>query len=302
MSRFRRSSQSPQETQWHEEPSVNQAFAENTQPERPGQDSTKSYVPQPTLPRSYRHHRRRKRRFIFGSLILITLITIGAGGYFFLSQPADNENEDDSQIPITTPTQVTQQVTQTVPTPITYFSDEIKRYKSDQFSLSLDVPADWKIKDDEENKLLTITSPTVSIPTGSSSYSGVVVLTVQPTGKELTIFEAGNSIAAVASEKITYSQASAVQRGQTFVSFLGYAGAPSAINEIDGVYITGDFGYEKDQAIPEVDIKNVDPNIFVEFFICDGMCDIPLAIPYSIWQDPQFGGKIENMLVSLTIN
>lgn len=249
------------------------------------------HLSQQSLPPQYKRNRKSKRGLVI--VVILILVVVGAGGAFYVFGLSDSET--------TTPTP-TPSVTETPMQPAqTVISDTTERYRSSRFLLSFDVPTDWEIKDTASSPALTATSPKVSIPTDNGSTNGIVVLSIQRKGTELPQFEAGNATAAAASEKIAYTDASASQRGETFISFLSYADSASAHN-IDAVYITGDFGYEKDQAIPAVDIKKIDPNIFVEFFACDGGCDVPLAIAPSAWKDTQFGKKIEDILISLTIN
>ena len=68
------------------------------------------------------------------------------------------------------------------------------------------------------------------------------------------------------------------------------------------MYITGDFGYKKDQAIPQVDIAKIDPAISLTFSACDGACTKSIGITPAAWADPNFGGALKKILQSFTIN
>jgi hypothetical protein len=180
-------------------------------------------------------------------------------------------------------------------------SEDVERYSSSQFFLSFEHPTDWEVVDESRSGELTATSPLIDIPSGESIVSGKVVLRIKNNTSKYEEFETGNSTAVINSEKIKYLKPSSAQRGETYLSFLSYAGSASS-SLIDGVYISGDFGYQKEQAIPKVDIQKIDPNISVVFLACDGTCDLPLSITPDAWASSQFGQRVKNILLSLTVN
>lgn len=176
-----------------------------------------------------------------------------------------------------------------------------KRYSSSQFYLDIDIPSDWEIKDEQGSGVMTAMSPNVSIPTTGTNTTGKVILTMRNKSQKLPEFDKGNATATINSEKIVYTKPSSAQRGQTYISFLTYPTATST-SLVDGIYITGDFGYQKDQAIPKIDIQKVDPIISVTFMACDGTCTKAIAIAPDAWQSAEFGGVLKKMLQSLTVN
>lgn len=179
---------------------------------------------------------------------------------------------------------------------------QTKHYSSNQFRLEFDYPNDWTVKEEASSGTLTATSPTLSLPlAGGSNSSGQVIFTIRESSQSLPEFETGNAIAVLDSEKISYSKPSPAQRGQTHISFLKLANSAGS-GSIDALFITGDFGYTKDQDIPKVDIQKIDPIISVTFMLCDGACSQPASIASEGWNDPQFGGALKKMLESLTIN
>src|SRR5690606_27237189 len=105
----------------------------------------------------------------------------------------------------------------------------------------------------------------------SQPITGQVILTFREPGQPLSEFEAGNAQAVRDSERITYARPSPGQRGATYISFASYAGA-AVTTALDGIYITGDFGYQKLQAIPAIDVSKVNPIITVTFRQCDMDC------------------------------
>lgn len=117
-------------------------------------------------------------------------------------------------------------------------------------------------------------------------------------------FDKGNAVAVRESEKIAYTKPSSVQRGSTYLSFLQYAS--STATSLDGAYITGDVGYQKDQAIPKADFTPVDPVISLTFVKCaDNSCTgegTPIGVATTMWEDASFGKPLKTMLQSLVVN
>jgi hypothetical protein len=188
----------------------------------------------------------------------------------------------------------------------TSFASETEHHTSAQFMLEFDYPKDWKVSDEAGSGKLTATSPGVMLKDASGkSYMGQVVLTVRNKQQALPEFDKGNAVAAVESTKINYTKPSQVQRAATYISFLRYATSTSS-KALDGVYITGDVGYQKDQAIPKADFTPVDPIISITFVKCsDESCSgtgTASAIESSMWSENTFGKPLQTMLQSLIVN
>lgn len=230
---------------------------------------------------------KKKRRL---SLIigLVLLLLLGGGAAYFITKhkqpPTSNGPTSQASEP-----------------PKALLDTTTKRYSSSQFYLDIDLPSDWEVKDEQGSGIMTATSPNIAIPTAGTNTTGRVVLTLRDKSQKLTEFDKGNATATIDSEKIAYTKPSSAQRGQTYVSFLTYATATST-SLIDGIYITGDFGYQKEQAIPKVDIQKIDPIISLTFMACDGSCTKQIAITPDAWQAADFGVVLKKMLQSLTVN
>lgn len=233
--------------------------------------------------------KRSKRRALIIIMVVLGLVFI-SGGYLLTRVISKQDNE--KQQPAA-PTE------QTVPTE-TIISDELTHYTSSKFFLEFDYPADWTLAEDDSGDSLSVTSPQLKLVDSSgSSVDGIIKLTIREPSEKFPEFDEGNAVAVVDSEKISYQKPSQVQRANTYVSFLGF-GAKST--DIDGVFITGDFGYQKGQAIPRVDIKKIDPVVNLSFFICSESCDVPTQVPVSSWQSDEFGEKLKKILTSLRFN
>lgn len=237
---------------------------------------------------------KKSRKFLrfLGWMLLIAVLTAGLGGagwYYFLREPVKEINQE-----------ATQQ--QAAATPPAVTSSQTKHYNSSNFSLEFDHPSNWIVTDNTAK--LTVASQGVKAKTVSgTSQMTQVVVTIQPKQASTPAFKAGNATAVRESEKITYTKPSPAQRGSSFISFLGYA--DSAEKGLDAVYVTGDNGYTKGQAIPQVDVAKADPLITVTFNSCsDAKCSTPgkaLTLSPATWDDETFSKPIKDLLQSLVV-
>ena len=230
--------------------------------------------------------RKWQRAFVILLVILIIIALVGAFFYKTKHRPQ-----------VTTKTTT---VIQTAPSKIT---SQTKTYSSPNFYLSISYPVDWTVKD-SGGGVMTITSTPIGVKeAGGQNVTGQIILTFRNSGQPMPEFDKGNATATLDSQKIAYTKPSQNQRANTYLSFLTYASTPS--KGIDGIYVTGDYGYKKDQAIPKVDIQKIDPIISVTFVKCsDKSCTgktTPMTIAVSTWADAQISEPITKMLESLTI-
>lgn len=226
-------------------------------------------------------------------IVVVLLILAAAGGaYYTLSRKTSNKNPGSSN---QQSTQSKSQSVITVPT---------TNYASSNFNLSFNYPQGWNVSDPGSGKL-TVTSPSMQLKSANGQMqSGQVVMTIQnESSANFGMFSQGNAVAVLGSQHVNYSNPSQTQRASTYVSFLQYA-STTAHGGLDGVYVTGDSGYQAGQSIPEVDITKVDPVITVTFTQCNGStCNSPkaLTVDSSMWSDSSFSGPIMKMIESLAI-
>lgn len=224
-------------------------------------------------------------------VVLLVLAAIGAGVYELSKQKSPAKPATSSQHVLKSK----QQPAIAAPT---------TQYNSSNFNLTLNYPQGWNVSDSGNGKL-TVTSPTMQLTdTSGQSQAGQVVLTVQNENTvNFSMFAKGSAVAVLPSQHITYANPTPTQRATTYVSFLQYA-TTSAHGALDGVYITGNSGYQQGQIIPEVDITKVDPVITVTFYQCsNASCGSskPMSINASMWNDTGFSGPIMKMLESLSL-
>lgn len=241
-----------------------------------------------------RPQRKGSKKLVIILLAVMLLVVAGAAAYWFLlrSKPAAKPTVN----PGATATSEQPKTTQ-IPTTTTH-------YDSSNLNLGFDYPQGWTVTDTAGSGKLTAVSQPVQLKDATNqNVTGQITLTVRNNQQLLTEFNAGSALAALESQKIAYTKPTASQRGNTYVSFLRYATDPSSAG-LDGVYITGDAGYQVGQYIPKADIIKVDPVVSITFAKCsDAACSVaptPLSIASSSWSDTALSGPLMAMLQSFS--
>lgn len=235
-------------------------------------------------------------------LVLLVLVGLAGGAYWFLAKPSSEQAADTSASQ--QPAATNQQPAATTPATTTQ-SAEMKDYQSTNFAVSLKYPADWKVSDTAQK--LTITSPMQNLPSASGSpSSGQVVFMIRPKQSSLEEFKTGNAAAVLDSKTLNYSQPAAGQRGSTYISYVQYP-TTTVKGALDAIFVTGNTGYKKGQAIPQADVVKVDPLITVNFLQCaaGGTCSAtapPMSVQASGLTSTDLEKTIEAIIQSLAIS
>jgi hypothetical protein len=247
---------------------------------------------------SYSAPKHKLRKVLIGLLVLLLLAAIGFAVYWFVvrkdAKPATNDSTSNSNSQQSSKAEDKSAIT-----------TETEHHASGYFTLEFDYPKDWKVVDENGSGKITARSPALELKDGSGqTITGQALLIIRNKQQPMPEFDKGNSIAVRESEKIAYTKPSSVQRGSTYLSFLQFASSKQS--QLDGLYITGDVGYQKDQAIPKADFTPVDPVISVSFVKCtDESCSgegTAVGISASMWENSAFAKPLKSMLQSLTIN
>jgi hypothetical protein len=239
--------------------------------------------------RSIAPEQKPKRLWLRIVLVVLGVAVVAAAVYFLFFHGKASKTPSTATNHATTSTQQTG-TTQT------------KHFDSPTLGLGLDYPENWKAA--ETNGKVTVTSTAMQLkPANGSTTNGQVVVTIQAKQSSLDAFKKGNGLAVINSERVSYTKPSQSQRAQTFLTFVQYAGSTGS--GIDGIYITGDNGYQKDQAVPQTDIIQVDPLVTVNFLKCsDANCSgtgAPMTVASSTWGASGVAQTIRSLLTSLTI-
>jgi hypothetical protein len=180
----------------------------------------------------------------------------------------------------------------------------IKHYDYAPLGLGFDYPESWKVT--EASGKIVVASPATKLKTFTGTANAQIVFTIQSKQTSLPGFKSGNGLATRASEKVAYTKPTQNQRAQTYMTFVSNAG--SATSGIDAIFITGDLGYQKDQAVPQADIVQGDPLVSFFFAKCEGTTcaadptTARITIADSAWADNNSIVKAaKTMFTSLTI-
>lgn len=253
--------------------------------------SVADYVENSTPVRKEKGKRRKKSIFIVIALVLVA----GGAAAYFLTKPKKTA-------------EMTQAPAQTTQAPEAELVTSTENFVSPSFRLSFDHPTNWKVDEipasADTSAEIVVRSPTIKLKDAEGKeVSAQVMLRIRPKSNKLTdIAEGANIVALRPSEKISYSQPSSQQRGETFLTYLQHTGAG-----LDAVYITGDNGYEKEAFVPKTDLVQSDPIISVSFLNCSDLaCNAEAASALSIsdteWEENKFIQQAKTILQSLNIN
>lgn len=220
--------------------------------------------------------------------LLILLILAGAA-YQFVLKPKPETAKTSNQANVSPAEQ----------SDVSQITTATKHYSSQELALEFDHPADWKVTETPGTGRLTAVSPDIQLTDqDGKKVTGKVTLTIRNKSQALTEFTEGDALAVRASEKVAYTKPSQNQRGETYLSLMRWASSTGSGGDFDGIYITGNNGYQKDQAAPKADFAAVDPVVSVTF----SKEGSPLTVSDNIWDNPKYSKPIKDMLLSLTIN
>jgi hypothetical protein len=228
------------------------------------------------------------RRMIKTVVLLIVVAGFGTAAYVFGSHY--NASKSTASVKATTTSSVSKV---TPPT---------EMYSSTNQNLTFVYPTDWKVQ--ETSTIIAATSPTMKLTNYTRSLvTGRVLFQIRAPGVALSEFSAGAATAVLNSQIIDYATPASGQRASTYISFLNYASSKGT--GIDGVYVSGNTGYQTGQTAPESDIQAVDPVVSVTFEQCTNKtCSStkPLTIATKSWSTKDFSNPLLAMIESLSIS
>jgi hypothetical protein len=133
---------------------------------------------------------------------------------------------------------------------------------------------------------------------------GKIIMLVQPQGAIPSDFGTGNAVAVRDSQLLKYSNPSASQLAQTYLSFIQYDSATIS-GTLNAIYITGNYGYQKDQIIQRADIATLNPLVTITFgqcatAACSNVGD--LSIQANDWNNSALSTPIFTILKSLSFS
>lgn len=237
-----------------------------------------------------------KRHWPWVLVVLLLIAAAAYGAYWYGSKRADMDHKAATAQPAKTATGGDKKSTATNPTVPTKHND------SATYTLGFDYPQTWTVSDTTAK--LTVVSPSVSLATSNGSTAeGHVVVTFQNQQSTIAGYPANGAVAALESQKMTYTHPTSVQRAATYVSYLGYNGA----SNLDALYVTGDNGYQQGQNVPMGDVVKGNPLISVTFQSCtsaDCTAGTPtmLTLQAGKWGDTVSAKQVTDLLKSLQLD
>lgn len=234
-------------------------------------------------------------------IILVALLLIVGGGAAAYYQKHRSNNQKQAQ--------AVQQLQAQQKAANSQIDSKTKSYTSPNFYLTFSYPADWTVKDNSSAEL-DVTSPPIRYKNlAGRSLTGIIELRVRNQQQKLSEYSGVSNkdpTAASESQKISYAKPTSNQRANTYLTFVHTAGSTTNPNGLSEVFITGDFGYQKGQAVPVADIQKLNPIISLSFLECGNQCSgtagVPIDISLSTWQDANFSGPLLKMFESFSIN
>ncbi len=180
---------------------------------------------------------------------------------------------------------------------------KIMTYNSVSSSLSFSYPSNWSINDNN-NGFISIISPLLKLSSADgSNVNGKILITIDQQSQVPKSF--GNySLALNNSTMVSYVSPTQYQRNQTYLTYVQYP-ATTIVGGLDAIYVTGDFGYSKDNSIPATDIAKLNPLVIVSFENClDSACDkySPLTIGAATYNSSLITTDTINIIKSLQLN
>ena len=172
-------------------------------------------------------------------------------------------------------------------------------YSSTNFSLTMNYPNSWVISDTPT--ILQLNSPVTNIVDANNHMvQGKIIISVSPQGKFPSGLGSQPATAVINSQLISYNAPTPAQDAQTYLSFLQYS-STNTVGGLDGVYVTGNYGYLKKQNIPQTDLANISPLVMITFQKCnDQKCSnlSNLTISANDWSNIKFSTPIINIIKS----
>jgi len=193
--------------------------------------------------------------------------------------------------------------TKTTPTAVSKIATA--SYAAASYGATFNYPTSWLVVNNTGSPLLVM-SPTMNlVAADGKSVLGVVEMTLAQTGYLPPAFGT-QSVAVLTSQKVNFTNPSTTQAAATYISFIQYP-STTTVGGLDGIYVSGNYGYQKYQIIPSSNIASVNPFIAFSFLSCaNPLCSVatrqPLTISSREWSNSSFVAPILLMIKSFSFD
>jgi hypothetical protein len=235
----------------------------------------------------------KKNKVILITLSCMLLVLLGAGAYFYGYYSRDNKKKQVSS----SSSPVVKIVSNNI------YSPETTSYSSSAFGFNINYPDSWQVSSSTTTSV-ELSSPVVSLTSDTGKeLNGKVVMSVVNQGQIPASF-GSSSVAVLDSVDLSFNNPTASQAAQSYLSFIQYP-ATVVKGGLDGIYLTGNNGYLKDDTIPSSDINQMSPLIYLSFLKCNNSActsSSPLSISSTMWSNSNFSKAITDTIKSLTFS
>jgi len=241
------------------------------------------------------------RALKIGLSLAVVLVIVGLGTYLLITNKPKPAKQTYVVKTATSIKSKTNSTTGAVNSP------PMTSYASSSYGATFSYPSNWKLVNNGPGAPITVTSPIENL-INENGQKVPAEVTMNLSNQATTPSTFGNTSAAVlTSQKLTYKHASASQAASTYISFVQYP-STTVVGGLNGIYVTGNYGYQKYQLIPVSQINQVDPLIYFSFTQCQSLTSCsssspqPLVISSTEWADANFSTPIINIIASFNFN
>ncbi|MHB1864825.1 MAG: hypothetical protein ACYCPS_01510 [Candidatus Saccharimonadales bacterium] len=238
----------------------------------------------------------RPKRFPWGWLIaaLLAVILVGSGAFAYVHYYHHKAPNKTTTKHSQTISHTKSQAASSIPT---------TSYTSTTFNLTVNYPTSWSVTT-QGNNSLSISSPVMRLTAADGkTVSGKIVFNVLNQGQIPAAF-GSSSVSVLDSQDLSFTTPTPYQAAQTYISFIQYP-ATTIKGGLDGIYVTGNNGYVKDQSVTAAQVNQVNPLIYVSFENCQNQTcanPTPLTIASTMWSDSALSTPVTTMIKSLTFS
>jgi len=259
--------------------------------------SPRDDFPQPPPPDRYIPPKKVKKSKWWVGVVVLVVVILGLGAWAYSSHKTPVKKIVASKKVVLKPKKVVpSQTLPAIPSSI---------HTSVAYGLTFNYPTSWNVVDSGSAPLL-VTSPVMNLiaDTGQTELGQIVLTIAQP--NLLPPGFTSTSVAVLKSQKLAYTKPTANQAADTYISFVQYP-STTVVGGLNGIYVSGNYGYQKDQQIPASNINQVNPLIYFSFYSCaSSACPLttrqPLTISISQWNSSSFQDPILLILKSLSFS
>lgn len=235
------------------------------------------------------HPKKKKSKSKYLLLAFTLILLIGISFYLYSEKHKSKITAENSKTKVVAPS----------------FSNfnKANNYNSTGFGLSITLPAGWNVQSDDFNGII-IDSPLVELKNPDNTKQQYkVILTMALTGVVPASVSVHNPTAVIDSSKITFTNPSASQKAQSYLSFIRYSNESNQ-DSVNALFLTGNSDYQKNDTILSASLKRLNPTVFYSFVKCpSGNCSSSSsAINISNWSDKDFRNTLTKILCSISFS